>query len=108
MVDCLADSVTKFHLHMSTVAMLLRTRGSLATLGMNGLLARLLSFIDINSAFLLGTNLYLGDFDLMPHLRPSCAMGFDQVETQADRQISNPAIVNLERFIGLMSVVRGS
>ena len=91
---------------MSTVARLLHTRGSLATLGMNGFLARLLSFIDANSAFLLGTNLYLREFDLMPDPRPFRPTRFDQVESQANRHVSNPEIVNLERFTGLMSVVR--
>jgi hypothetical protein len=45
---------------MSAVARMLSTRpGGLASLGMNGILARLLRFVDTNSAFLLGTHLYL-------------------------------------------------
>ncbi|KAJ9611641.1 hypothetical protein H2200_004825 [Cladophialophora chaetospira] len=95
--------VEAFHLHMSTVARLLQTRGSLATLGMNGFLARLLSFVDINSASLLGTNLYLADTGLLPQHQPSHPPRFDQVPSQAGRPMSNPGIVNLERFIGLMS-----
>ena len=94
---------TKFHVHMSTVARLLDRRGSVATLGMNGFLARLLSFIDTNSAFLLGTNLYLMEFGLMPHYRPYDPRRADQALSQADFPMSNSEIVNLERFIGLMS-----
>lgn len=90
---------------MSTVARLLRTRGSLATLGMHGFLARLLSFIDTNSAFLLGTDLYLSEFNLLPHPQPCGPTRFGQAESQAKRHTTNSEVVNLERFIGLMTVV---
>lgn len=89
---------------MSTVARLLRTRGDLATLGMNGFLARLLSFIDTNSAFLLGTNLYLREFRFMPHHQPFRARPYSEVGQQPDRDMTTPTIVNLERFIGVMNV----
>jgi hypothetical protein len=46
---------------MKAVSHLTQTRGGLRSLGMDGFLARLLRFVDTNSAFLLGTNLYLAD-----------------------------------------------
>lgn len=94
---------------MSTVTRLLRSQGGLATLGMNGFLARLLSFIDTNSAFLLGTNLYLVEFglsdaDRMPQTRPLAPRWFDEVAPQQpiQGQIRSTNVVNLERFIGYM------
>jgi hypothetical protein len=46
---------------MKAVSHLTTTRGGLNTLGLNGFMARLLRFVDTNSAFLLGCNLYLAD-----------------------------------------------
>lgn len=89
---------------MSTVTRLLRQQGGLATLGMNGFLARLLSFIDTNSAFLLGTNLYLVEFGLlnsMPLHQPFQPARPDDVAPQTALPLRNTNVVNLESFIGL-------
>ncbi|KIW19982.1 hypothetical protein PV08_00557 [Exophiala spinifera] len=48
-----------YHCHMNGVEEMLRVRGGLASLGLDGFLARLLLFIDTNSAFLLNTFLHL-------------------------------------------------
>lgn len=50
-----------YHTHMNAVAWMLKRRGGLSSLGMNGFLARLLVFIDTNSAFLLNTKLHLSE-----------------------------------------------
>lgn len=50
-----------YHVHMSGVEKMLSLRGGLGALGLNGFLARLLVFIDTNSAFLLNTRLHLQD-----------------------------------------------
>lgn len=96
----------QFHLHMSTVTRLLRQQGGLTTLGMDGFLARLLSFIDTNSAFLLGTNLYFVEFGLpigMPHHQSFGAMRSDDTTSQVTSGIRNTNVVNLERFIGFIN-----
>lgn len=90
---------------MSTVVRLLRQRGGLNTLGMDGFLSKLLSFIDTNSAFLLGTNLYLVEFGLpvgMPHHQPFGRVDGDT--QQPYRPIRNTNVVNLERFVGFMNI----
>lgn len=48
-----------YHLHMKAVEAMLRMRGGLRQLGLDGFLSRLLIFIDTNSAFLLNTHLHL-------------------------------------------------
>lgn len=48
-----------YHAHMKGVERMLQLRGGLQNLGLDGLLARLLVFIDTNSAFLLNTRLHL-------------------------------------------------
>ena len=94
---------------MSTVARLLRARGSLATLGMNGFLARLLSFIDTNSAFLLGTEPIPDQNSISYHIRSLVVrLGSVKLNHRLSRRTTNPEIVNLERFIGLMTVVSQS
>ncbi|KAJ9633281.1 uncharacterized protein PV06_00974 [Exophiala oligosperma] len=51
-----------YHCHMGGVEEMLKARGGgLASLGLDGFLARLLLFIDTNSAFLLNTYLHLRD-----------------------------------------------
>lgn len=75
----------------------------LAILGMNSFVARLLSFIDTNSAFLLGTDLLdLRGFRLMSRYQPFRLTRLDEVTSEAERQMTNPGILNLERFLGLM------
>ncbi|EXJ81694.1 hypothetical protein A1O1_07759 [Capronia coronata CBS 617.96] len=58
-----------YHSHMKGVEDMLRVRGGLDALGLGGFLARLLIFIDTNSAFLLNTHLHLTDSSF-PRLEP--------------------------------------
>ncbi|KAI1624613.1 hypothetical protein EDD37DRAFT_648962 [Exophiala viscosa] len=58
-----------YHCHMKAVSEMLRMRGGLASLGLDGFLARLLIFIDTNSAFLLNTFLHLPDSSF-PRVEP--------------------------------------
>lgn len=97
-------------MHMSTVARLLSDRGGVSNLAMNGFLARLLSFIDTNSAFLLGTNLYLANTGAtgggMPHHQPFRPRRFDEIMSAEDVPVDQPnvqTVVNLERFIGFVA-----
>jgi hypothetical protein len=94
---------------MSTVQRLLRTRSDLSTLGMGGFLARLLAFVDVNSASLLGTNTYLREFELtgtMPQREPFRLPRPDNVAPGTHRAVQDVQIVNLERFMGLMPIER--
>ncbi|KPI40413.1 uncharacterized protein AB675_7449 [Cyphellophora attinorum] len=103
--EAIFGSPGAFHLHMSTVVRLLRLRGA-ATLGMDGFLVRLLSFIDTNSAFLLGTNMYLTEFgltELMPRTRPFHPLAEGGLVPDNSREVSGREIVNLERFVGFMN-----
>jgi hypothetical protein len=107
---------------MSAVASMLARRGGIATLGMNGILARLLRFVDTNSAFLLGTRLYLEDHGVgvcLPRHMPFRLKRFEEVASGAvpvvERQemqdmgveeikrknIAGLGTVNVERFVGL-------
>lgn len=105
----LAKLTMQFHVHMSTVVRLLDARGGIQILGLDGFLAKLLEFIDINSAFLLGTMPYLGEYNstaMIPVHRP-----FQEFETTLNgiqEQASAPAveakIAGLERFLGIMNV----
>ena len=45
-----------YHIHMTAVANMVRSRGGLSQLGLDGFLARLLLFIDTNSAMIMGVN----------------------------------------------------
>lgn len=93
---------------MSTVARLLRERGGIPALAMDGFLAKLIAFIDANSACLLGTNLYLTDVGIrggLPHRLPFSLRRFDEVAPQDQQSPAAGAIVNLERFIGVMAAV---
>jgi hypothetical protein len=115
---------------MSTVSRLLYSRsGGLSSLGLDGFLARLLSFIDVNSAFLLGTTPYLGEYHsvaLIPMHRPFQPLeGYNTVHfgnasgsravighlaaeseqlsvAQAEASL-DARISSLEKFIGLMN-----
>lgn len=110
--DHKTNILTQHHLHMSTVRRLLRQQGGPDTLGMDGFLARLLTFVDTNSAFLLGTDLYLEEFGLSSRMpKPRCyPPRFESVENAAEAQVQagNTSIINLERFMGLMSLGTGS
>jgi hypothetical protein len=96
---------------MSSVTRLLHLQGGLANLGMNGFLSRLLSFIDTNSAFLLGTNLYFVEVGLrnrMPHHQPFVPTRFDEVAPQAEGGMTNTNVANLEHFMGVMNASASS
>lgn len=58
-----------YHCHMKAVEEMLRVRGGLESLGLDGFLSRLLIFIDSNSAFLLNTHLHLQNSSF-PRLEP--------------------------------------
>jgi hypothetical protein len=53
-----------YHIHMAAVARMVHARGGLATLGLNGFLARLVVFIDTNCAAIMGRNgrLYMTEY----------------------------------------------
>lgn len=90
---------------MSVVARLLHTRRGIATLGMNGFLAPLLTFVDVNSAVLLGSTTYLDEFGLsghMPQRQPVGPNMFNNIATQIRRGSQRSDTVNLERFVGSM------
>jgi hypothetical protein len=90
---------------MSTVSRLLIARGGFSRLGLNGFLARLLVFIDTNSAALLGTQPYLQgslvNEPLLSGVSGTVAMG--EVDRAQDRQS-----LNLVRFIGVMDQTPGN
>ena len=53
-----------FNAHMRGLQMMLKIRGGLSTLGLNGLLERMLVWIDLNAAHLTGMPLMMGGEDL--------------------------------------------
>jgi len=67
--EAIYGTETAYHAHMKGVEKMLRLRGGLSVLGLDGFLSRLLIFIDTNSAFLLNTHLYLQD-SAFPRLAP--------------------------------------
>ncbi|KAL8719947.1 MAG: hypothetical protein Q9225_003124 [Loekoesia sp. 1 TL-2023] len=62
-----AGDEEQYHIHMKGLTKMVELRGGLESLGLNGLLARMLLFIDLNAASLLKTKLYF------PH--PNAAPG---------------------------------
>ena len=48
----------QYHMHMKGLVKMVELRGGLGSLGLHGLLARMLLWIDLNAAFLLETHLY--------------------------------------------------
>ncbi|RVX68063.1 hypothetical protein B0A52_08202 [Exophiala mesophila] len=67
--EAIYGSESAYHAHMTGVQGMLQLRGGLGSLGLDGLLARLLIFIDTNSAFLLNTRLHL-EAASFPRLAP--------------------------------------
>ncbi|KAI4213904.1 MAG: hypothetical protein LQ351_003599 [Letrouitia transgressa] len=55
-----------YHVHMKGLMRMVNLRGGIETLGLDGLLARMLLWIDINAAFLLGTSLYFQHAKMRP------------------------------------------
>ena len=47
-----------YHMHMMGLQRMVALRGGLAWLGLDGLLARILLWIDLNAAFLIGSRMY--------------------------------------------------
>ncbi|ETN41404.1 uncharacterized protein HMPREF1541_03339 [Cyphellophora europaea CBS 101466] len=120
-----------YHTHMNAASRLLRARGGLASLGMDGMLSRLLRFIDTNSAFLLGTHLYLehdqGVGVCLPRHMPFRLKRFDddvgaqqgvrrgdvadanaKVEEMGRREVQGLGTVNVQRFVGWCGTEDGS
>ncbi|KAL8947116.1 MAG: hypothetical protein Q9222_006571 [Ikaeria aurantiellina] len=61
-----AADKTQYHIHMKGLTKMVELRGGLSTLGLNGLLARMLLWIDLNGAFILNTGLYFSHIDPLP------------------------------------------
>ncbi|KAL8939131.1 MAG: hypothetical protein Q9216_003524 [Gyalolechia sp. 2 TL-2023] len=61
-----AGDERQYHIHMKGLSKMVELRGGLESLGLNGLLARMLLFIDLNAAFLLKTKLYFPHTNALP------------------------------------------
>ncbi|KAL8674042.1 MAG: hypothetical protein Q9168_001574 [Polycauliona sp. 1 TL-2023] len=61
-----AGDEEQFHLHMRGLVKMVELRGGLQSLGLNGLLARMLLWIDLNAAFLLQTRVYFPHNEALP------------------------------------------
>ncbi|KAL8967172.1 MAG: hypothetical protein Q9183_003038 [Haloplaca sp. 2 TL-2023] len=61
-----AGDELQYHVHMRGLMKMVELRGGLESLGLNGLLARMLLWIDLNAAFLLKTKLYFSHVDALP------------------------------------------
>ncbi|KAL8687491.1 MAG: hypothetical protein Q9218_006354 [Villophora microphyllina] len=53
-----AKDPKQFHVHMKGLIKMVELRGGLESLGMNGLLARMLLWVDLNAAYILKTKMY--------------------------------------------------
>ena len=58
-----------YHVHMMGLKRMVRLRGGLSNLGLDGLLARMLLWIDNNASFLIHSPLYIASF-ATPHGQP--------------------------------------
>lgn len=67
--EAIFGSAGDYHVHMKAVERMLALRGGIEKLGLNGLLARLLLFIDTNSAYILNTHLHL-EQSMLPRREP--------------------------------------
>ncbi|KAL9028876.1 MAG: hypothetical protein Q9196_002815 [Gyalolechia fulgens] len=61
-----AEDEGQYHIHMRGLTKMVELRGGLKCLGLDGLLARMLLFIDLNAAFLLKTKLYFPHTNVLP------------------------------------------
>ncbi|KAL8777079.1 MAG: hypothetical protein Q9213_008018 [Squamulea squamosa] len=61
-----AGDEAQYHVHMKGLTKMVELRGGLESLGLNGLLARMLLWIDLNAAFLLKTHLYFPHTNTLP------------------------------------------
>ena len=108
---------------MSAVARLLHQRADLSTLGMNGFLAQMLAFVDINSAALLGSDMYLQGFGLpnykyTPHQSSAQAPRLEELTGCSMPSLPNSDPVNVassptsmeglnvESFVGSKDIAR--
>lgn len=66
-----AGDEAQYHMHMKGLVKMVELRGGLGSLGLNGLLARMLLWIDLNAAFLLQTQLYFPHTNALPGHIPS-------------------------------------
>ena len=66
-----AGDELQYHVHMRGLMKMVELRGGLESLGLNGLLARMLLWVDLNAAFLLKTKLYFSHVNALPgHTMP--------------------------------------
>ncbi|KAL8728625.1 MAG: hypothetical protein Q9166_005278 [cf. Caloplaca sp. 2 TL-2023] len=66
-----AGDEAQYHMHMRGLVRMVELRGGLESLGLDGLLARMIRWIDLNSAFLLKTHLYFPHAKALPgHITP--------------------------------------
>ncbi|KAI4287407.1 MAG: hypothetical protein L6R35_003336 [Caloplaca aegaea] len=61
-----AGDEEQYHVHMRGLTKMVELRGGLEALGLNGLLARMLLWIDLNAAYLLKTKLYFSHRNALP------------------------------------------
>ncbi|KAL8814373.1 MAG: hypothetical protein Q9223_006397 [Gallowayella weberi] len=61
-----AGDEAQYHIHMKGLVKMVELRGGLQALGLNGLLARMLLWIDLNAAFILKTHLYFSHTNALP------------------------------------------
>ncbi|KAL8870472.1 MAG: hypothetical protein Q9174_003497 [Haloplaca sp. 1 TL-2023] len=61
-----AGDELQYHVHMRGLMKMVELRGGLESLGLNGLLGRMLLWIDLNAAFLLKTKLYFSHVNALP------------------------------------------
>lgn len=66
-----AGDEAQYHMHMKGLVKMVELRGGLGSLGLNGLLARMLLWIDLNAAFLLQTQLYFPHTNALPGHTPN-------------------------------------
>ena len=64
--EAMFGSPTLFHTHFRALQHMIETRGGLHTLGLDGLLMRMVLWIDINSAFLLNSRTYFAPTEPLP------------------------------------------
>lgn len=61
-----AGDKAQYHVHMRGLTNMVELRGGLESLGLNGLLARMLLWIDLNASFILKTKLYFAHTYALP------------------------------------------
>ncbi|KAJ5290694.1 uncharacterized protein N7443_010947 [Penicillium atrosanguineum] len=64
--EAMFGSLDNYNVHMHGLARVISLRGGLASLGLNGLLKRIVIWIDHNAAFLHGSAMYFAESSFMP------------------------------------------